>query len=187
MIDLRKRSQDIALGLKLVIGRARLTSVNDGGKRQLVQFEALKDEVKDAVERLQDYGMTSVPHDGAQVLFVSLGGNRDHPVVVVVDDPRYRPAGMQKGEVAIYTDEGDIIKLARGRNIQVETTNLVVKAAEAARFETPILEVTGEIIDRCDTDGRSMNAMRNIFDTHTHPETNSTNTQAPNQTMGGGA
>lgn len=186
MIDLRKHAKDASRAIQLVVGRAVLTAVNDGAKRQQVQFEALKNEVKDAVERLQNYGMTSVPHEGAQVLFVSLGGNRDHPVAVVVDDPRYRPSGMQKGEVAIYTDEGDIIKLKRGRTIEIETTNLVVKAAEAARFETPILKVTGEIIDHCDDDGKSMSEMRNIFDHHTHNETQ-TVTHTPNQLMGSGA
>jgi phage baseplate assembly protein V len=182
---MRDKGRSAAAAVQLVIGRAVLAAIKDGGNRQFAQFEALKNEIKDDVERMQQYGMTSVPHPGAQVLFVCLNGNRDHPVIVSVDDPRYRKKDMQPGEVALYTDEGDYILLKRGRTIEVMTTNLVVKASESARFETPILEVTGEIIDRCDTDGVSMNGMRNIYDTHTHPENNSGSTNAPNQPMGG--
>ena len=184
MVDVRKKAKNAAQAIQLVIGRAVLSAVSDASKRQLVQFEALKGEVKDAVERMQQYGFNSVPLAGAQVLFVSLGGNRDHPVVVSIDDPRFRKNNMQPGEVAIYTDEGDYILLKRGRVIEVNTTQLLVKASDSVRMETPILEVTGEIIDRCDTDGVSMNGMRNIYDTHTHPENNSGSTNQPNQPMG---
>lgn len=183
MASIRKMAKETATAIQLVIGRAVLSAVSDEAKRQMIQFEALPGEVKDGVERLQQYGFNSVPMSGAQVLFVCLGGNRDHPVAISVDDPRFRKSGMQSGEVAIYTDEGDYILLKRGRTIEIETTNLVVKASESARFETPILEVTGEIIDRCDTEGLSMNSMRNIYDTHTHNETNSV-THEPNQQMG---
>jgi phage baseplate assembly protein V len=186
MTSANAKTKGVAAAIQLVIGRAVLALVSDAAKRQLVQFEALKGEVKDGVERFQEYGFTSVPHAGSQVLFVCLGGNRDHPIVVSIDDPRHRKSGMQAGEVAIYTDEGDYILLKRGRTIEIETANQVVKASESARFETPTLEVTGEIIDRCDTTGVSMNGMRHIYDTHTHNETN-TVTHGPNQTMGGGA
>ncbi|MDX2094368.1 MAG: phage baseplate assembly protein V [Alphaproteobacteria bacterium] len=184
MASVRERAKSVASAVQLVIGRAVLSAVNDATKRQLVQFEALKGEIKDGVERMQQYGFSSVPLAGAQVLFVCLGGNRDHPVVVSVDDPRFRKSGMEPGEVAIYTDEGDYILLKRGRTIEIETVNLLVKCSESARFETPILEVTGEIIDHADTDGVSMNGMRNIYDTHTHPENNSGSTNSPNQPMG---
>lgn len=184
MDSIRKTAKNIAAAVQLVVGRAVLTAIDDSSKRQLVQFEALKGEVKDAVERMQQYGFSSVPLPGAQVLFVSLGGNRDHPVAVSVDDPRFRKSGMQAGEVAIYTDEGDYILLKRGRTIELETVNVVVKASESVRLETPILEVTGAIIDRCDTDGLSMHAMRSIYDDHTHAETQ-TVTHKPNQLMGG--
>lgn len=185
MTDVRKKAKDAMAAVQLVIGRAVLLAISDGAKRQLIQFEALKDEIKDSVERMQQYGFTSVPHPGAQVLFVALGGNRDHPVAVSVDDPRFRKKDMQPGEVAIYTDEGDYILLKRGRTIEIETTNLVVKASESARFETPILECTGEIFDRCDTDGMTMNGMREVYDSHTHNESIGTTTAQPNELMGG--
>ena len=48
---------------------------------------------------------------------------------------------------------------------------------------TPLLECTGEIKDRCNSDGRTMEDMRNIYDGHTHPGDSGGTTGAPNQVM----
>jgi phage baseplate assembly protein V len=184
--------------VKLAIGRAVLAAVSDSTTRQLIQFEALKGEVKDKVERVQQYGFTSVPLAGAHVLFVCVGSNRDHPVAISVDDPRFRKKDMQPGEVAIYTDEGDFIHFKRDKtveistanlvvnatdSVEINTTNLVVNASESARFATPILEATGHIIDHADSGGASMSNMRATYNSHTHPENNSGSTDEPNQPM----
>lgn len=50
--------------------------------------------------------MTSVPHAGAECVTLSVGGNTDHPVVINVDDRRYRMRGLKTGEMAIYDDQG---------------------------------------------------------------------------------
>jgi len=183
----QKTAESVGRMIRLAIGRAVLSAVSDEGKRQLIQLQALKGETKEGIQRVQNYGFTSVPLEGAEVIFVCVGGNRDHPIAISVDDPRHRKAGLVSGEVAIYTDEGDYILLKRGRVVEISTETLLVKASAKARFETPQLEVTGNIIDRVDDDGRSMSNMREVYDDHTHPETNSGDTQEPNQKMGGGA
>ncbi|WP_435640337.1 phage baseplate assembly protein V [Micavibrio aeruginosavorus] len=172
----------------LIVGRAVLAAVDDGGNHQRVQFSALKGEVKGNVERAQEYGFTSVPMSGARVIFLSMGGNRDHPVAISVDNPALRPKGLQAGEVAIYTDEGDTIILKRGNTVEITTQNLIVKASEKARFETPQLEVTGNIIDNVDSGGQSMSNMRETYNIHVHPENDGGGpTNQPNEQMGGGA
>lgn len=153
----------------LIIGRAVLAAVNDGGKRQRVQFTALAGEVKDSVEHVQSYGFHSVPLGGAEVIFASLCGNRDHPVAICIYDPRYKPNWLP-GEAGLFTDEGDMVHLKRDRTIEVTTDTLVIKAATKIRFETPVLEVTGEIMDRVNTDGQTMHSMRQTYNLHTHPE-----------------
>lgn len=168
----------------LMISRAVLSALVDTSGRQFVQISALKGETKDNVERIQQYGMTSHPHTGAQAILLCVGGNRAHPVVIAVDDPRYRHKSLESGEVCLYTDEGDTIILKRNRTIEINTQNLVVKASSKARFETPLLEVTGEIKDRSDNGGKSMHEMRAAYDSHTHHE-NGSNTNPPTQTMGG--
>lgn len=172
--------------INLLAGRGTLQFVQDGGNRQLVQFTALKGETKDEVERVQNYGLTSNPPAGSRVIFISIGGNRDHPVAIAVDNSAHRVKGLEPGEVALYSDEGDRIVLRRGNKIEVETKNLVITASEKVTIDTPTMECTGEIKDRSASDGVSMSQMRQTYNEHTHNETNSVTNQ-PNQTMAGGA
>lgn len=177
---LDKTVQNLRNRIYLLIGRAVLAAVNDAGKRQRVQITALKGETKDSVERIQEYGFTSVPLSGAQVLFASICGNRDHPVVFAVDDPRYRLNDLQPGEVAIYDHLGTYIKLQTGNQI-------TMVASTRIRMETPVLEVTGDIIDRVDEDGQSMHNMREVYNIHEHPENDGGGpTDEPNEKMGTG-
>ncbi len=191
MTNLRQRIQNATEAARnavgLAIGRAVLLAINDAGRRQLVQLEVLSSEIKEDVERVQEYGRSSVPLPGAQALVLFLGGGRDHPVVISADDPRYRKTGLLPGEVADYTDEGDYLHFKRGRVLELNTDTLVIKATTKVRLETPLLECTGEIIDRADDGGQRMSEMREVYNNHTHPETNSGNTEEPNQLMGGGA
>lgn len=167
----------------LATGRGILKSVNDKAKRQFTQITALNGEVKNNVERIQNYGVTSHPPKQSQVLFVCMGGNRDHPVVLAAEDLASRPKDLKEGEVCIYTDEGDKITLSRGRKIDIETATLTINASSKVRVETPEFEVTGEITDRVDTDGISMQDMRAIYDSHTHTGDDGGTTSAPHQLM----
>jgi phage gp45-like len=115
-------------------------------------------------EYLQHYGFSSAPLAGAEAILIKSG---NHIVMIASDDRRYRIA-VAGGEVAIYTDEGDCIHLKRGRLVEIVTETLVVKAATKVRFETPLVEATGEIIDRVESGGRSMHGMREVYDGHTH-------------------
>lgn len=169
--------------IMLIVGRGKLTGCTDG-KRQFMQFTALRGEVKDYVERVQEYGFSSNPLAGAQVLFICMGGNRDHPVIISADDPRYRPADLQAGEVCLYTDEGDFIRLRRNREIEISTARLIIKASDEVRVETPEFNVTGDIRDRCDENGRTLYQFRDIYDDHHHPENDDGGpTDAPNEKM----
>ena len=111
----------------LMIGRAVVRVVDDSLKLQAVQVEGLSGEVLDGIERWQQYGFTSVPHPGAEAIIAALGGQRQHSVVLAVEDRRYRVMGLEQGEVCIYTDEDENdstmvhrITLGRGRVIKLE-------------------------------------------------------------------
>ena len=112
----------------LMIGRAMLTLVDDARKLQSVQVVALNGEVIDDAERFQQYGFTSVPHPEAEAVVLSVGGMRQHPIVIAVEDRRYRVRDLAAGEVCLYTDEDMIdenntlphrIELARNRTIRL--------------------------------------------------------------------
>lgn len=60
-----------------------------------------------------------------------------------------------------------------------------VQAATKVRLETPLLEVTGDIKDKCDSSGKTMSGMRTTYNSHNHNENNTVGgpTNLPNQAM----
>lgn len=175
----RKLTAPLARSLRLMVGRAVVRLVNDGLKMQSVQVSLLADEVRDDVERMQEYGFTSHPHPGAEAAVVCVGGERGHAVVIAVDDRRYRLKGLQQGEVALYTDEGDRIVLRRGNAIEISTVNLTINASEGVYMDTPLLHVNGHIRDSV----RTMAADRDIYNDHDHQGDSGGTTSQPNQEM----
>jgi phage baseplate assembly protein V len=104
----------------MMVSRAVVKIVDDSLKMQSVQIALLADELKDGVERFQQYGLTSHPKTGAEGIALFLGGNRDHGIVICVDDRRYRLKDLEAGEVALYDDLGQKVFLSRN-GIFVET------------------------------------------------------------------
>ena len=139
--------------VRLMIGRAVLAAADDSKGIQLVQVKLLDGEVGDGVERMQNYGYTSVPKVGAEGVMVCVSGDRTHGIVVVMDDRRYRLKNLQPGEVALYTDEGDTIVMKRGRKIEVTAGAEVTVRAPVVKVEastkvtltTPLVEMTQDL------------------------------------------
>lgn len=185
MSEMSRLLSPLARRIRLLAGRAVVSLIDDATKLQGLQVELLEGEVRDQVERFQQYGLTSVPLPGAEGLYLSLNGSRDHGVVISVDDRRYRLVGLAGGEVAIYDDQGQKVHLTRdGIVIDGAGLPITIENTPKVRMVTPLLEVTGEIKDRCDSTGRTMSGMRTIYDGHTHHENDmNTETNAPSQLM----
>jgi phage baseplate assembly protein V len=83
-------------------------------------------------EIFQHYGFTSMPLAGAEGILLNEG---NHVVLIASDDRRYRLA-VQGGEVAIYTAEGDYVKLGHDRKI-------TVVGGASVQIQTPSLTITG--------------------------------------------
>ena len=130
--------------VSLIIGRGLVKAVDDTSSRQRLQVALLNDELRDEVERFQSYGLTSVPQTGAEAIVVFAGGDRGNGVVIACDDRRYRVNGLKKGEVCLYTDEGDQIMLGRG-NLMALKTKAFALECEVAAIRTKSFAVT------CDT------------------------------------
>ncbi|NDV20887.1 phage baseplate assembly protein V [Pseudodesulfovibrio sp. JC047] len=139
MRALEKMLRPIRRRLTLMVSRAVLVMIDDDTTLQELQTRILGEELLDSLERFQQYGFTSVPHQGAEAITLSVGGHRSHTVVINVDDRRYRLKGLQGGEVALYTDEdtnegGCRIVLKRNNIIQMRARELDLEGSERVRI-----------------------------------------------------
>lgn len=169
-----------------LIKRGILKLIDDVPAIQNCQSTGLDGELLTDIERLQEYGLATHPLEGSQTVLLACNGNVDNTIIIMVDDRRYR-VHLEKGEVALYTHEGDKVHLKKDRKIEV------VGGAEV-KFITPVVKITGDlqvegnitaegdIRDKIETNTRTMSSMRAIYNTHTHTETGST-TNAPTQLM----
>lgn len=181
-------------GIGNFIARGTLALVNAGRKLQALQVRLTAGELKGGVEHFEPYGFTSNPLAGAEALLTFVGGDRSHCVAAVVTDRRYRPVGLSPGEVCLFTDEGDEIRLKRGRIISITAgTRVDVTAPEAVfhcsakvTLDTPLVHATGDIhADGQIRDGTSsMQEMRDTYNGHDHHENDAGGpTDPPNQQM----
>ena len=95
--------------LKSVFGKGLVDSVNDAGAIQTIKISGLENEVLDGIDRIQNYGMTSNPPKGSEVVAVFMGGSREDGIAVAVDCGEYRITGLQTGEVCVYSKHGNTI------------------------------------------------------------------------------
>lgn len=170
--------------VQLILSRGVGHLSNSGTELQELQIELLSGEVLDGVEHFEPYGYTSNPHPGFEPIAASMAGKRSHTVCIVAADRRYRLKSLANGEVALYDDIGHVVHLTRagifidGGGHQVTIINTPKLRVEGG------IEATGDIEDRCDMpDGRTMNAMRQAYNGHTHPGDSGGTTGTPNQEM----
>lgn len=174
--------------LRLLLARAVVNLVNSGTGFQTMQVTLLAGEPKDKVEHFENYGFTSVPLAGAEGLFASVTGNRDQGVLLCVGNRKFRLKGLEAGEVAMFTDEGDLIKMKRGREIEVVAGTKVTVTAPLVEMSQDLL-VKGDIVANgniSDQGGtKSMAGMRAAHNDHDHNENNAVGgaTGKPNQGM----
>ncbi|MDH0640613.1 phage baseplate assembly protein V [Pseudomonas sp. GD03860] len=152
--------RDLGSRVMMMFGRGVLRSVNDAGPRQQVQVELLKNELRDGLEHMQNYGFTSHPL-GGDCAVGFLGGNREQGIVLVVDDRRYR-IPLLAGEVAMYDDQGNKIELLRDM--------VKVTAVQHVEVVAPTIKLIGdlEVIGNVQTTGTITNNGKNIGSTHQH-------------------
>lgn len=95
----------------LAFGRGRVTVVDDSGPVQKVQVRLGPLELIDGMPAPHDYGFTSNPPIGSDVLVNFIGANRTNGVVVAIGSQAYRLKNLLSGEVAIYDNVGQSVHL----------------------------------------------------------------------------
>ncbi len=163
--------------IALMLNRASVKLASGSQPRQLLQLTVLKDELRDKVEHWQALGFTALPMAGAQAIVARLGGHSDHMVALLVEMPDHRPTDLKPGESAQYNTFGHRLTLREDGTAELHCTKLRVIGD---------IEATGDVKDRCDSEGMTMQAMREVYNGHRHTET-SMITEPPEGQMGGGA
>jgi len=154
-----------------MIARAVIDSINVEEDGTITAKQSvLADDDDEDIEVMQQYGYASVPLKGAESTVVYLGGDRDSGVIIATEDARYRIKNMKGGEVALYTDEGDVIHFKRGRILEVETGTLNAKVLTKATIEAPTVVITGNLeVGGNVSDGTgSLNQLRTEYGLHIH-------------------
>lgn len=97
--------------MRLMIGRVVVDLVNDSTGIQTIQSSAMFGEVTE-LERIQNYGFTSNPvSQSAEGIAVYAGGNREHGIIIALDDRTFRLKGLAPGQSALYDLSGTFCKL----------------------------------------------------------------------------
>lgn len=163
-------SNPILNRLANLISRVVLSRVDDSKKMQTVQLTVLDGETRESVERVQNYGFTSVPKPGAEGVAVFVGGYRDHGLVVAMDDRRYRLTGLQAGEVAVYTDQGDKVVIERGGTIRITASTKVVVAAPLVELagNTDAVALASKVLTELSALQATVAALVTAYNAHTH-------------------
>lgn len=154
--DVKKIISPIHRRVMLMIARSTIKVA----KAATAQITTGVDEVRDDLDRLQEFGFASMPEEGAEALIVFVGGNRDHGVIVATGDKRSRPA-LDAGETAIYTKDV-VIKIKADKTVEI---------IGATKMKFPCdLEVTGKITATGIVQGSDVKTTSGTkLSTHTHP------------------
>lgn len=138
-----------------IVERCRVTNASGGTPLRTLQAEMRYQDVRDNLEHIEAYGLTSEPHVNSEGVALSLNGDPNHTVVIMVADRRYRMTGLKTGEVALYDDLGRSVYLTRDgivingadSPIQVKTSSTVsVKGSDInVKGSSITMEGTGSI------------------------------------------
>jgi phage baseplate assembly protein V len=165
--------------LRGLFGRGRVTLVDDSGVIQQMQVQQNDLYTSDNRYRVAEFGFTSYPPLGSDVLTLHVAGDISAGAVIGTNHQPSRPTGLQPGESMLYSQDGKQVYMTAAGGIVVNANNqpvtvngattVIINAATKVRMVTPRFECTGDIVDNCDTNALSMATMREDYDEHGHP------------------
>lgn len=175
--------------IQMMFGRGRVTYTDDTGPVQKMQVRLSGLETSDGRVRMSEFGFTSNPPIGADVLTLHVSGDRGAGTVFATNHQQSRPRGLLAGESMLYSQDGKYVYMtaaagitifANGQNVVVnDAANVTVNctgvykvvAPGGVEFDTPLFKSSGDIIDNFATNADNMAGMRTVANGHTHPVT----------------
>lgn len=133
-------------GLRRMV-RVVIDSVVEGAIKR-ISAKGLVGETLVNREAMEHYGFTSRPLPGAEGIMIREG---NHWVLIASDDRRYRVA-IENGEVALYDDQGQVVRLERGKTVHIYgCDHLAAEAAVDAVITSPLIKAVASSQVICDT------------------------------------
>lgn len=152
-----------------MFARGVLSFVDDSKTIQYVQAKLNALETIGDIPRIAEYGFTSNPPVGSEALVICGGGDRTNGVVIATSNAEFRIKALGPGEVAIHDNKGQsVILSAAGITINGGGLPITITNTPDILADTPLLKCTGEILDNCNTNTRTMSGMRTVANAHTH-------------------
>ncbi|CNB84546.1 baseplate assembly protein [Yersinia pseudotuberculosis] len=176
MSDVSGQISTLYRQIKMLLGIGRVTAFDDSNGVQTVQYQTPL-EVHSDTPRLAEFGFSSGLPAGSDVVIGFLGGDRSSGMIIASHHPAYRHVGLNAGETVIYAQWGQFIKLtesgvvieANNQPVTVSNaTEVTVNASVKVRLNTPLLEVSGNIIDNADSNSATLKSLRDAYNSHNH-------------------
>ena len=187
--------------IMLMVGRGRIKTGRDDGAVQFQQVQFNDMETTDNIPRLAEYGFNSMPPVGSDAVLVFAGGNRINGMIISTGNQTFRMRSLAPGEVSISDNLGQSVYLSAA-GIVVNGGGLPLKVTNTPEItlDSPTIHATGDMTidgnlevggnvvaqgDISDHGGKSMAAMRDVYNSHDHtvqgvqPGTGSVDTKTP--------
>lgn len=105
--------------VRRIVTRGKVTRARTLGGRVLLDMTMTDGERRRDVELLLPTGVTALPANGADLVVLEVGGNRQHLVAMVADDPNLRITGLAPGEFGMRDAQGQQV-IFRADGIAIE-------------------------------------------------------------------
>lgn len=147
--------------IQMMFGRGRVTYTDDSGPVQKMQVRLSGLETSDGRLRMSEFGFSSNPPDGSDVLTLHISGDRGAGTVFATNHQQSRPTGLLAGESKLYSQDGKYVYMTASGGIVVEAKGQPVTINDASnvtvncsgifkvvapggvQFQTPTVTVTG--------------------------------------------
>lgn len=168
--------RDLKTRVSMMIGAGKSSITKDDGAIQTIQYSTAL-EVRDGTYRMTEFGFSSSLPPGSDVLIAYLGGNRSSAVVIGSNHPDSRHTGLSPGESVVYnlwgmyihmTEDGIVIE-AKDKDVTINNADKVtVNAKTEVVLNTPILKVSGDVVDNYGSNKSTLKDLRDSYNKHDH-------------------
>jgi len=136
--------------VNLMVSRAVISSLKDQGGLQLLQLKLFADEVTDDAELFQEFGFISKPPVGSEGIALSVGGNREHVVVIATNNrvAREFAQALIDGGDSIFFNANEKYLALKGDNLEGKVEKIKIENSSNELISVLVEWIDQHIINR---------------------------------------